>query len=83
MTGFLAVLWLVGIIVSMLISIPRGNAVIGFIVGLLLGPLGILVVLFISDRRPRCMHCKQLVEADDVICPHCRKETRLSRIPGR
>ena len=79
---FLFILWIVGFIVAMAISVPRGNAIIGFLLGLLLGPIAILVVLFIPDSRPRCMHCHRVVERDDIICPYCKKETKLPRIPG-
>lgn len=50
---------------------------VGFWLGLLLGPLGVVAACFI-DRRPNCPHCGGRINATPAkrypICPHCKTE---------
>ncbi|WP_437228383.1 hypothetical protein SH661x_000881 [Planctomicrobium sp. SH661] len=43
----------------------------GFMLGLLFGPLGVLISCFL-DNRPRCIHCREGITEGANICPHCR-----------
>lgn len=43
----------------------------GFLWGLILGPIGVVVACFL-DERPRCPRCKERVNPQAEICAHCR-----------
>ena len=43
----------------------------GMVMGLLFGPLGVLVATQL-DNRKKCLHCRSRVESDASICPCCQ-----------
>ena len=56
--------------VGAMIGSWRGNAIIGFLSGVLLGPIGWLAMA-LSDYRPRCPQCRGRCDAKAVRCMHC------------
>lgn len=50
----------------------------GAILGLVFGPLGIIVACFI-DGRPKCPHCSGRYDAGAKVCPHCRASLTVTR----
>ena len=53
----------------------RGRAYEGCILGLCLGPLGILIVAFLDDKRARCHHCRSpLLEPSAPVCAACGRD---------
>lgn len=85
--GFL----LVGIIFSTLIFVPlgaivgaiwKGDAKNGACLGFLFGPLGVLLVGLLSDKKSRCSHCRSALPAGATVCRACgRDPSGLSRRP--
>jgi RNA polymerase subunit RPABC4/transcription elongation factor Spt4 len=67
-------LWLLFGIVSAVIAARKDAGCLGFILGVLLGPFGILIALFMKGNRKACPLCKELVNKDAKICPHCQRE---------
>ena len=52
----------------------RKRAMLGFLLGAALGPVGALIALFVRDRRPRCPHCRgPLPDAAAALCMHCAR----------
>jgi hypothetical protein len=51
------------------------EAVGGFVIGFLLGPIGALLALASKGNRISCPFCKQLMDPKALVCPHCRIET--------
>lgn len=49
----------------------RDAVAIGFLLGFLFGPIGVIAMLII-DNRPRCPECSGRVDRGARICPHCR-----------
>ena len=54
----------------------------GFVVGFLLGPLGLLLAILINpparatedlSAKRRCPHCEALLPMDSVVCTNCRR----------
>jgi predicted amidophosphoribosyltransferase len=45
-----------------------------FIIGVLLGPFGILIALFSQGNRKRCPHCRELIDKDATVCSHCHRD---------
>lgn len=45
-----------------------GNA--GAALGFFFGPIGVLAA-FALDNRPRCNTCRERIDREAAICPHC------------
>lgn len=70
------VLGLVSTLLGALIGRQREAAGFGAILGLLLGPLGVIVAIFV-DSRPFCSLCRERIASGALKCPHCHSQ--LSR----
>lgn len=81
------IFWIIcGGIAAMIASSKGGSGGLGFLAGVLLGPLGIVVALFMgseagkverqvtSGGMKKCPMCAEAVLADAVICKHCRHD---------
>jgi hypothetical protein len=73
------------------IANSRGvSAFDGFILGLFLGPFGLIGIYFIggeeakrekllaSAARRACPYCAELVRPEAKICPHCKEPVNVS-----
>ena len=70
----IGVWFLCGIIAAALYRNKGGSEVTGFLVGLVLGPIGILLALVSGDQRPKCPYCQEHISKGAKVCPHCRSE---------
>lgn len=71
----------------------KGLAVAGFLLGVLCGPIGLVVVAVIqpsqerSDRVARehgmtqCPHCREYVRPDATVCSHCQRDVAVVNVP--
>ena len=79
--------WIIcGAVAAMIASSKGGSGVLGFIVGLLLGPLGIVAAFFLGGEEQKaakeleagiakkCPRCAELVKPDALVCKHCGHE---------
>ena len=69
--------WILCGVVAAMIGAKKGETFLGFIVGMLFGPIGILIALLSKGNRKKCIHCKELIHKDASVCSHCQ-----SAIPG-
>ncbi len=90
-------IWLIFGVISALIASNKGRSGCGwFIIGVLLGPLGIILALVISknedrttrnvrDRRDRkaCPYCKEFIKVNAVKCKHCGSDLLDSHVKLR
>lgn len=67
-------IWLLFGIVAAMIGKQKGEGLSGFILGILFGPIGILIVLFGKGNRKTCPACKELIHKDATRCPRCQKD---------
>lgn len=59
-------------LIGLAIGSIKGNGLFGFVLSLLLGPLGWLLVLLASDKRKKCPHCAgPLGEGKVTRCKNC------------
>jgi hypothetical protein len=49
----------------------RGQFLSGCLLGMLLGPLGWVLVLAVNDKRRKCPSCRGAVPGDAMKCRHC------------
>lgn len=79
------IIWICLGIVGASIASGKGNSGCGgFILGALLGPIGLLIAFFSSDdeeeKRKRmgdtkkCPYCAEYVKQDAIICKHCGRK---------
>ena len=70
---WILVLVICGIIASILGS-RKGIGVSAFFFGLILGPLGVILVLLSKGKRVACPFCDKLIYKVSPVCPHCQQE---------
>jgi hypothetical protein len=74
----LVIFWLICGIIGTVIGSFRNAGGTGFLLGFLLGPLGVLLVLMV-EGRPKCPHCAEHHQPGAKICPHCRTALTVTR----
>jgi hypothetical protein len=78
---WIALAWLLFGIVAAMIGSKKGEGCGAFILGILLGPFGILIAIFSKGNRKTCPFCKELVHKDARVCPHCQREIGVQIAP--
>lgn len=86
--GVSALTWLFCAVLAAILYSGKGQSgIVGFLLGLILGPFGVLIALLIGpnqnelDRRQlksgevdMCPYCSELVRASAVVCKHCGRD---------
>ena len=78
-------IWICLGVVGAMISGNKGNSGCGgFILGALLGPIGLLMAFFSSDNEEakqrksgntkKCPYCAEYVKPDAIVCKHCGRQ---------
>lgn len=68
------VLWLLCGFIAMAIGSRKGEGCGAFILGVLLGPFGILFAIMSSGNRKPCPFCREPINKAATVCPHCQRE---------
>lgn len=64
--------WVVSVILATMVGNRVDQPVGGFLVGLVFGPLGVLIVALYAHVRTRsCPSCGKVVRTDINVCPFC------------
>lgn len=69
--------WIVSILVATIVGSHKGATASGFILGMFLGPLGVIIALVSKGNRIRCPYCREYIDPQAVVCPKCRYEMPL------
>jgi predicted amidophosphoribosyltransferase len=70
-SDFLILCWFAAAVVGGMIGAAKGRAFAGAIWGILLGPLGWLVIAVAPDQRPKCPECGGDVVRGANRCKNC------------
>jgi hypothetical protein len=69
-SAYFAGLWVASVVAATIVGFSRKAGGPGFVAGLFLGPMGVLVA-FRMDNRERCTRCQEPHNDLAVCCPHC------------
>ena len=67
-------LWVLCGMIASIIGAKKGQGCFGFVIGMLLGPFGILFAVISKGNRKSCPYCKEWIHKDAVRCSYCQKE---------
>jgi hypothetical protein len=73
-------IWFICGIISAVIGSRKGEGCAAFIIGVLLGPFGILFAIFSKGNRKVCSFCKELIHREATVCPHCQREVEPAKL---
>jgi hypothetical protein len=76
------IIWIaIGFVAALIARNKGNNSCLGMIVGLLLGPIGLLIVFFLPDNElgklkrsgntKQCPNCAEYVKPEARVCKHC------------
>ena len=67
-------LWLACVVAATIIGSPKEMGLSSFFYGLILGPLGVVLVFISKGKKVTCPFCKKLNYITSKICIHCGAE---------
>ena len=68
------IIWLAFGIVGAMIGSKKDAGCFGFIMGVLLGPIGLLIAWLSKGNRIQCPYCKERIDPKATVCSHCQKD---------
>jgi len=68
-------------ITAAVIGSKKSSGGTGFLLGLFLGPFGILIAIFMRGNQKQCPACAELVHPDAKICKHCGQNLDVVACP--
>ncbi len=81
MTSFIFLwMWFSSPVAAGIIGHARGAALAGAVLGLFLGPVGVIAA-FALDARASCPHCAGRLDGRAQICQHCHRPIRWDHVP--
>lgn len=72
-TGLLLV-WLFVGLVGAAIGYPKERGFLGFVLGMVLGIFGWIIIGVMGKKGVPCPYCAEPVQRAAIVCPHCRHD---------
>lgn len=66
--------WLLFGLIGGMIGSKKGQGCGGFVLGLILGPIGLIIALLTKGDRVTCPFCKELIATNSKRCPKCQAD---------
>ena len=61
-------------LIGLAVGRTRGREFAGFMLGLLLGPLGICIAIALQDNRRKCIFCRFSIPNEAIACGNCGRD---------
>ncbi|MGZ8152349.1 MAG: hypothetical protein ACXW0Q_05695 [Methylovulum sp.] len=69
----IVVVWVTSAIIACVIGNRKGNPIAGALVGIVLGPIGVIAALISGDKnRIACPQCAEKIMKKAKLCPYCK-----------
>lgn len=78
----LGIIWIACWIATIIVSSKKGEGGIAIITGFFFGPLALIFALAGKGKKEYCPKCRELIDKKAVICPHCRSEITINKLPS-
>lgn len=73
LSGTFILIWLIGVIATVLVAKHRRRNVLGFfLLALLIWPVALIMAAAGGNYGRRCDACQEVVQDKASVCPHCR-----------
>ena len=69
-----ALVWIASAIAAALVGSSKGEAGMGFLFGLGLGPIGLLLAIVSRGDRVDCPSCGEPIRRRAIVCKHCGRD---------
>jgi len=75
------IIWVICGFIGGAIADSKGEGCAGFILGLLFGPIGIIIALLLPSNpkamgMKQCPYCKEWINSQAIKCPKCQSDLR-------
>ena len=74
-------LWILCGLIGAAVGSSKNLGLWGFVVGFLLGPIGLLIVVLSSGNRIPCPFCCEKMNRRATVCPHCQRDVGARAMP--
>ena len=73
------VIWICFAVIGSFIGEKKGRKNTGIVLGLLLGPIGLIIILAMDGDKISCPHCKTKISPRATSCPRCTKDIKIRK----
>ncbi len=77
----IGIIVIINALVGWAIGQSKQRAGAGFLYGLLLGPIGWIVMILFPNAGQKCPHCGGMAKKGASVCCHCGRDIIARRIP--
>jgi hypothetical protein len=75
-------IWLACGVIAGIIGAQKGAGCASFAFGVLLGPIGVIIVLVSPGNRVKCPFCQKYIDPQAKVCPYCQSHINSNTLGG-